>query len=110
MAEEKKTEVEKLNDRIKEKRKNYKTPFDVDRVDHLVSASRLLKDYLNYGHITGAILNELTGIELRQEEIDAKEQAEYDKELAEAQAKDAKAAKAEAEKEGHSSPPRGRAA
>jgi hypothetical protein len=50
-------------------------------------------------------------MELKQEDVDAKDQAEYDKRLAEAKARDDKTAKAEAERESQPSPQhKGRAA
>jgi hypothetical protein len=106
MTEAKKSEVEKLQEEVREKWKSYKVPFDIERVDHMLSAARLAKDYTNYGHITGAILKELTGIEMKQEELDTKDLADFEKKLAEAKAKDEKAAA----KENETAPLKGKAA
>jgi hypothetical protein len=88
---EKQTEVEKLNEEVQQKKRSYKAPSDPERAFHLVSAARLLKDYPNISHLAASFVRELEGMELKQADLDLKDDAEFEKRLAEAKAKDAKA-------------------
>lgn len=91
--------VEKLRDTWKKKDMEYKTQADVARVFHIVAALKDLKDTTNLRWLIGSFTRELRGLELKQQEIGEKEDEERKKEMAEAVAKDAQAAKEAIEKE-----------
>ena len=80
----------KLAKEESEKAKNYKCPHDVERVDHLISAAHLMRDYIAVNALAASIVRELRVINLKQEELDANDNEERAKKLAEAKAADEK--------------------
>ena len=77
----------------------YKTPADVERVFYIVASLKDLKDTTNLSHLVGSLTRELRGLELKQKEVDEKEDKERAKEMADAVAKDNQAAKEAKDKE-----------
>ena len=94
-----KSAVEQLKEEWKKKDMEYKTPADVERVFYIVASLKDLKDTTNLSHLVGSLTRELRGLELKQKEVDEKEDKERAKEMAEAVAKDNQAAKEARDKE-----------
>ena len=94
-----KSAVEQLKEEWKKKDMEYKTPADVERVFYIVASLKDLKDTTNLSHLVGSLTRELRGLELKQKEIDEKEDKERAKEMANAVARDNQAAKEAKDKE-----------
>jgi hypothetical protein len=94
-----KSAVEQLKEEWKKKDMEYKTPADVERVFYIVASLKDLKDTTNLSHLVGSLTRELRGLELKQKEVDEKEDKERAKEMADAVAKDNQAAKEAKDKE-----------
>jgi len=62
--------------------KDYKAEEDVERAFYLVSAAHLMRDYLGTSALAASFVRELTTMNARQAERDAKETAERVKEEA----------------------------
>ena len=94
-----KSAVVQLQEEWKKKDMEYKTPADVERVFYIVAAAKDLKDTTNLSHLVASLSRELRGLEMKQAELDVKEDKERAKEMAEAVAKDNQAAKEAKDKE-----------
>lgn len=99
--------VAKLNKDLAEKEKGYKTTHDVERVQRLISAAHLMRDYPRVAALANSLTRELHALSLKQEELDAAEKEELAKAMAEARAADDKMyAEQNAPKEVEENPPK----
>jgi hypothetical protein len=79
---------QKLANELHEKAKNYKTTHDVERIHHIVAALSLMRDYPQHAAVANSLGKEMTALNAKQAEQDAKDADELQKKTAEAMAAD----------------------
>lgn len=86
---DKQSAIAKLREKRAKEAMEYKSSHDVERVHHLIAAASLIRDWPAAAALAASLTKELTALNAKQVELDAKEKAEQEKEVAEAVAADA---------------------
>ena len=86
--------VVKLQKDRAEKEKSYKCTHDIERVHHLILSAFYMRDFPATSALAASMVRELSGMNLKQIELDAKEKEDLEKAYAEALASDSKAQEA----------------